>query len=270
MEVKVTAKGCPSHWIASIAVELCAWRKLRLKARVKRYIFCVSTSTLENLLPSQLYQTSITNVVMRTAPEIFNGCVQHQFDGNYPWREDFHLLDNSPTPAFTDPTPYFRFQIICEHRSRDSEKQIDFVYFRPLLLSVFLIFLNSTSVMVGRLGFEFFITFHICTNCSPLITSVVRYIINTLANCQSFFPADSSHQKCSKFRLSWDRSESRPDSLENLIERHSLNVYVVDNRKDFTLLFPFPQTTVLENMPKSFYLSSSAGGTCGPRLYPKP
>ena len=193
MEVKVTAKGCPSHWIASIAVELCAWRKLRLKARVKRYIFCVSASTLENLSPSQLYQTSITNVVLRTALEIFTGCVQHQFDWNYPWKEDFHLLNNSPTPASTDPTPCFRFEIICEHMSKDSEKQIDFVYFRRLLLSVFFIFLNSTSVMVGKLAFEFFITFHICTNCSPLITSVVCYILNILANCHSFFPTDSSH-----------------------------------------------------------------------------
>eukprot|EP00117_Sycon_ciliatum_P015154 scpid90233/ scgid15121/ len=263
VDVQVLAKDCQDHWIASVVEELCAWRKLILRARVNSYRLWISASTLKNLSPSQLYQTSITNVVLRAAPEIFSGCVQHQFDGNYPWKEDFHLLNNSPTPAFTDPTPYFRFQIICEPRSKDAEKQIDFVYFRRLLLSVFAFVLKSSYGLHARIEFNFKITFHICSDCSPLITSVVAHILNILADYHPFLQNNYSlRNKCWWFCLSVDRIESSSHFLKNLVERHFLNFFVRYSAisEELILEIPFPQTMEFIN-PLLKNVRCSTGGT---------
>ena len=272
VDVKVAVMNCRDHWVASIVEQLCAWQKLVLRARVDRYIFWVSESTLENLSPSQLYQTSIANVVQRVAPESFCRYTYHEFEGAHPWNESLRVQYNSNLTENTDSMYYFRFEILCEHCSKNSEMQMDFPCFRRLVLSVFAIVLKSSSGMLARLKFNFHIMFQICSDCSPLITSVVEYILNILADCHSFLPTNySPHHKCWVFYLSADRKESSSYSLENLVEKHFLEFYVRDDViwKELILKIPFPQTMESIN-PFPNHIRFTTGGTPRSRLFPRP
>ena len=271
--VRVTALNCQVQWVASIVKELCAWQKLVLRDTVEKYILRVSASTLENLSPSQLYQTSIANVVQRVAQENFCRYTYLRFEREHPGSESLSLQYNSTLNTIS--TVYFRFNLICEHWSKHSELHMDFPCFRRFVFSAFAIALMSSSGMHAILKFNFRIVFHICNDCSPLITSVVAYILNILADCHSFLPCNyNPYHKCWMFNLFPDRTESSSYSLQNLVERHFLNFFVRDRLLwgELILQIPFPQTmeSIKSFTENELIVGFTASGTPRSRLFPKP
>ena len=272
VDVKVAAMNCQVHWVASIVEELCAWRKLVLRAPVDRYILWVSASTLENLSPNQVYQTSIANVVQRVAPEIFWRYTYLKFEGAHPWNKSLRQGYISNLSNNANSKHNVTFEIICEHWSKSSEMQMDFPCFRRLLLSVFAIVLKSTYGLHARIAFNFEIIFHICSDCSSLITSVVAHILNILADCHSFLPTNyRPYEKCWTVYLTVERKDYYSVySWGNLIERHFLNFYVgYTSVTGIDLKIPFPQTTEsIDHFPE--HVPYTTGGTPRSRFLPEP
>ena len=221
----------------------------------------------------QLYQTSIANIVQRVAPEIFCWPTYQEFEGAHPWSESLRQEYYSNPTENTDSTHDVCYVIICEHWSKNSEMQMDFPCFRRLVLSVFAIVLKSSSLKHAILS-NFPIMFHICDDCSPLITSVVAYILNILADYHSFLPTNyNQDHNFWEFYLSVDRKDSSSYSIQNLVERHFLNFYVRDDTfwNELILMIPFPQTMQFnpstENVLEERF---TTGGKPRSRLFPKP